>query len=794
MNRFLPISGFLNSIIKSVDIRYLSLLFFIEAVVMYKIVFLKNVISETDLLLQMYPWRALASEMILKGQLPLWNPYIGSGTPLLADVQSAVLYPLNILLSFLPPEQILRYSFIAHLYLSGLFTYYFSKSINVNRFGSFISAVVFMLGLFTFANKNLMGNHVIWNSVMYLPLLFLVAENAFRKGAFKYSLLLGLIVGLQNLGGHPQISFYSFLSLSLYFIFRMSVIYLKDRSAKRIRSIFVIYFFMIISGACLSAVQYLPTLELVSLSDRCGMLKEFSGLSISEFVRPSIIYMGIFPLLLTFISILFRRDAYSYSYFFGFLSIISLLLIFKFTRLGYILTLLIPGFGFFMGFDRAQFVYIFSIAVLSGIGACFLTELKKKKTFNLLNTILVIFILLCGLATILLLINEQDIMSLLTGLSKKNIYITLLHNFKDSKDLTAFKINQLYSSLLFLLKILLIICGSFFILLFHYSNGKIPSGVFRVSLVALTVFSFTICNDLSFIDLKSYFKDTPLIGFLKNRAKMDRIVSIFPKHDKNISNINFLRPNTSSVFKVNEVQVYTPLYLNRYKDFLKLINEERSDMQPNEYEERVLSLDNYKSKLLDLLNARYIITSTNITDEQFIKIFDDGLKVYENKLVIPRTFFVSNYKVIEKKEDILSELKNKSFDPEKYAIIERAPEKPFFSSNHPEISENRVSIIDYMPQKVIIEANVIEEGFLILGDTYYPGWKVFVNNNESIIYRTDYILRGVYLNPGRHIVEFVYDPFSYKIGMAITLIALAGIIGFFIYCTYSEKIGRGNEQ
>ncbi len=59
------------------------------------------------LFFQFYPWRKFAFDMIRTGQLPLWNPYLGNGTPLIANYQSAIFYPPNWLSLILP----LAYSF-----------------------------------------------------------------------------------------------------------------------------------------------------------------------------------------------------------------------------------------------------------------------------------------------------------------------------------------------------------------------------------------------------------------------------------------------------------------------------------------------------------------------------------------------------------------------------------------------------------------------------------------------------------------------------------------------------------
>src|SRR5437773_1653816 len=56
----------------------------------------------TDPARQQYPWRTLAVNLERKLQLPLWNPYNFAGTPLLANFQSAVFYPLNFFLFIFP--------------------------------------------------------------------------------------------------------------------------------------------------------------------------------------------------------------------------------------------------------------------------------------------------------------------------------------------------------------------------------------------------------------------------------------------------------------------------------------------------------------------------------------------------------------------------------------------------------------------------------------------------------------------------------------------------------------------
>ncbi|MEJ2150454.1 MAG: hypothetical protein P8Z40_13375, partial [Chloroflexota bacterium] len=55
-------------------------------------------------LLQFYPWQKMAFDALRSGALPLWNPLLGNGAPLLANYQTAVFYPPNWLHLFVPAE------------------------------------------------------------------------------------------------------------------------------------------------------------------------------------------------------------------------------------------------------------------------------------------------------------------------------------------------------------------------------------------------------------------------------------------------------------------------------------------------------------------------------------------------------------------------------------------------------------------------------------------------------------------------------------------------------------------
>ena len=68
---------------------------------------------------------------------------------------------------------------------------------------------------------------------------------------------------------------------------------------------------------------------------------------------------------------------------------------------------------------------------------------------------------------------------------------------------------------------------------------------------------------------------------------------------------------------------------------------------------------------------------------------------------------------------------------------------------------------------------ITEPSLAILPDAYYPGWKVFVDGKERKIIRTNWGMRGVKVKLGDQVVEFLYQPWSFRVGLWLCLISLA---------------------
>ena len=87
-----------------------------------------------------------------------------------------------------------------------------------------------------------------------------------------------------------------------------------------------------------------------------------------------------------------------------------------------------------------------------------------------------------------------------------------------------------------------------------------------------------------------------------------------------------------------------------------------------------------------------------------------------------------------------------------------------------------VTLVSYRSEKIVIQANAANDAFLLLSDTYYPGWRCAIDGVNVPIFITDFLFRGVHLPPGNHEIVFSYQPQSFIWGLRISWLAAFAII------------------
>jgi hypothetical protein len=122
-------------------------------------------------------------------------------------------------------------------------------------------------------------------------------------------------------------------------------------------------------------------------------------------------------------------------------------------------------------------------------------------------------------------------------------------------------------------------------------------------------------------------------------------------------------------------------------------------------------------------------------------------------------------------EEILRRLADPAFDPAGALLLEEpAPPAPGREAR------GAASIERYDPDRVVVRASVEGDAFLLLADAWYPGWRVSVDGAPAKLYRADYAFRGVFLGPGEHVVDFRFEPRSFRVGAAVSCLSLGGTV------------------
>jgi len=170
-------------------------------------------------LLQFFPWHEFAKQSVLDGYWPLWNPMLGMGAPLLANAQSALLYPPNWILLAVPVDYGQGLLMAAHLLWAGIGMAKLARSLGIGRLGQAVGGLAFMLSGYLAARAWFLTINA---SVAWLPWIILAGENAGRQKRGLFSAPLALALCLQWLAGHWQTAWYTWLVLAGWMAMRAS--------------------------------------------------------------------------------------------------------------------------------------------------------------------------------------------------------------------------------------------------------------------------------------------------------------------------------------------------------------------------------------------------------------------------------------------------------------------------------------------------------------------------------------------------------------------------------------------
>ncbi len=786
----------------------------------------RYLLTERDLGPYFIPPRFFWVESIKHGNFPLWNSYQFSGHPFLANPQHALLYPLNGLFFLLPFDVAFNAIIIFHFFLGGLFTYLFLRDLRVNSAGALISGLIFMLSGYLLSVHSLL---TILLSSIWTPLIMLFFRRAINGKGFKNEILTAIFIATSFLAGGIEIVYGNFFVLLLMAILSPmpNAPFAGDEPRRhrflrsvsiywgRITSLFVVSILFV----SLSAIQLFPFVELFHHSIRGNGISyqeatiwSFAPKDILLFFLPDAygyfldmkkywvsqcwfktLYTGGLPFVLSLIYFLVLSGERDGARAFGkerklFFILMLFSIFLSLGRYNPLYPFIFKYVPFFNGIRypaKFLFIFILVLSVTAGLGLQRLVDLSKERDNKRLKNLFIILSLMCGLLLLGLVLGHKEIEPFLR-----------LKKF-DSPQFNPLSVNLYHAKRFFFYLAL-------FFLLIRIGLEVKWRGWSKILLI------FFLAADL-FGNMGFYGKERTSDYFQK--TKILEIISSDKGHFRIFSTAKTIAmdtpvlladPSPWNVFKEKHLPSMNLLYQLQNIWGIDVIRVKRAD---DLYKAFTGARSLSATHLMDLYGIKYVVSLTPLGGDAQLELIyarieglpgnredllkENTVKLYRVRDPHPRASLVNDFRVMGSK-DILSMVTQKEFQRDRVVFLEEGPkwrEKTIdgrrgapqrkandggesVSGSLPDRQglPQKVEFISESNNRLELLAGLRQDGLLVLSDTYYPGWKAFVDGTPQKIYRANYAFRAVPLGAGTHRLEFVYDPMSLKLGALFTFL------------------------
>ncbi len=712
-----------------------------------------------DFVDQFYAFAVHETRELQAGRLPLWGPYAYAGHPFLADVQSAVFYPVSLVFTLIAAFAFGRYPLTwltleatLHFLLAGAFTYALGWRLFRHRGAALVTALTFTYGGYLTGYPPL--QLAVLETDVWLPLLLLFLDKAIHDDGrrLRWAVAAGLTWGVAILAGHPQSAVYlSYVALAFALIrlwisdfgFRIAVFGTPPISntpyAPRQRGVLSLAVVPLIALG-LSAAQWLPSLEYTRLSVRTAMTyKELAGgfpySDLVQFIVPAVVslwsplYIGILPLILAGLAL--ARRPHRLAWFWGALAGVALLLsLGDGTPVYRLFYLVVPGFNLFRSQERAAYVVSFALTMLAGYGWLAIEGRRPppqpppasrrtgspyegegiRPAIRGLRPVWLVWagaLLLAGLAVVLWLRNAGSpwvprlaMAALFAALA--GLWLWRAPSWSPKRRLAA---------------AVLLIAADLFVANAHVNLVRpfTLNEVYRAAIVE------PMLQDRSFFRARNEWRLPNNYGFL---------------------------------YQIEETWGASPLRLKSYDELWEALPEERR---------------------WQLLGVKYIITWHGEVPGQgttvLVQVPKGEETTYLHRLSDPPplAWLVRQVEVLPEADARLARLADPAFDPRRVAVLEEAPPLALAGEAPP---SDKVRMVERVPGRMVLEVEVATDGLLVLSEIWYPGWRVRIDGMPATLLRADHALMAVPVPAGHHRVELHFDPMSVKLGVAVTGLTL----------------------
>ncbi len=745
----------------------------------------------SDVVRQIYPRRWIANQIIAQGAWPLWNPTILTGTPLLADGQVALFYPLSLVFLLVPLPYAFGLYTLVNVALAGIGCYAFARTIRLGVGASMVVGLCFMYS----------GFFLSWlqfpefsGATAMLPWCFWAVARACEKPRWGRWLVAAAVLALP-LVTQIQIAFYAYVAAGCYVLARMA-----GATTWRARGrIFAGWCMAVVLALALGAVQVLPQIALSAEGQRSDI---GSGLGSADFYfmallrlifplaggtprteplawGPSVLqvpqaYAGILPLILAFVALVASR--HRDLRFFALLAVGSFALALSTPLLTLFITI-VPPYRQFADHTRWFVVWGFAVAVAAGMGA---HALATRNTGVPLASLRSVWVqrAMTAVGVVLLGVWAWRHLAMFTPQSRYGEYFTLI---------------QSYRSVPFVLAGLGVVAVA--VLAVRRVSRSLAWGV-MLCLIGVDLHWYGSSYNTTTTTIANFHPTDDLVAALAAQPSAQSDATLYPPTRQTTFLLSQPGPfrilggdylampaNVLSAYGLEDVRGYQSLYLARYNRLTRLID----GKDYTRLGEGSTSLYAYftsayeKRRLLDMLNVEFIVfppESDNIPRYEPLELVqkDDEGSIYRNPQVLPRAWLVHDVETLVDDAAQLDRLADPRFDPAMSAVV--ASDVPAVA---PAVGPEPVPSVRYTPNRAFVQASASAPALLVLSDAYTDDWRVTVDGVAAPLVRTNYALRGVWLPAGTHELVFSYRPRSFVVGGSVSLATLSGIVGWALW-------------
>ncbi len=712
-----------------------------------------------DAFRHLYPLRVLASDLMKQGQLPLWNPYNAAGTPLLAIMHPGYLTPFGFFFFLFSPPTAWSLYILLQPILLGISMYWYARILRLSPKAALFASLVLLFSGFTVARME-------YGEFLYilsgLPVLLGITEVLRKRPSNRVVWVIPLVVFLLFLSGQPHMIVYVLGVFALYALVRLPL-----TLALRVGALSLL-------GVGTAAVQLVPSFELYSLATIGRHTSEFI---FDRFLLPfshlatilipnyfgnqatynyfgphdyteTIAYIGIIPVFFAILAF-GKGKGRRVSIFFAMLAVASVLTTLQWfgARLFYLLPLPV------LSADVPSRIFVlttFSIAVLAGIG---FDRWEKKHISMRLSTPVLGFFAVLGI------VIGATIFAYLRAWPCPSVAIPQCRLI--SVRTTALEVASF---------------GLFFLgasMVRHKSRFFIP-------LILVFVVGWYNANKfLPFSPREMIFPKAPVLTALQTLTGDERFFGIGSAH---------IRTNLATAYRLLSPEYFDPLHVRRFAELISYAN--TGDRQKGITRSDVLLVHDAtpsaeialrRSRLLDLVSVSHLVFRTDELPPSagVVPAWQDATwYITTRPSALPRAYIVSAAEVISDARAQLERLFDPSFNPQQTVLLEEPPKEEIAPG-----ASGRIASVAYYAQSVVADVEADAPVFLVLTDTWYPGWIARVDGKEVPIYRANYTFRAVVVPQSAHEVVFSYEPRSVRIGLVISI---ASLIAWLFVVKYSR--------